>query len=65
MVHFPYYSTSTLLHKVMETKLQKALEETMQFQKEKETLQEELNEKERQANSQELVCLLQYCLLIL
>ena len=42
----------------METKLQKTAEEALRFQKEKESLQEELNEKERQANSQELVCLL-------
>lgn len=39
----------------METKLQKAVEEAVRFQKEKEHLQEELHEKERQANSQELV----------
>jgi len=39
----------------METKLQKSTEESARFLKEKENLQEELNEKERQANSQELV----------
>lgn len=42
--------------KVIETKLQKTTEEALRTLKEKETLQEELNEKERQANSQELVC---------
>ena len=42
----------------METKLQKAAEESTRYQKEKDSLQEELNEKERQANSQELVSLL-------
>lgn len=40
----------------METKLQKVQDDVSQLQKEKDHLQEELNEKERQANSQDLVC---------
>lgn len=40
----------------MEKKLQEAVEELSKIRKEKEHIQEELNEKERQGNSQDLVC---------
>ena len=42
----------------MDTKLQKSNEDVGRLQKERDHLQEELNEKERQANSQELVGLI-------
>ena len=40
---------------VIESKMQKISEELLKQRKEKDQLQEELNEKDRQANSQDLV----------